>query len=590
MEHEILHGVKDQKADHPADRDTPAGQLSRRILSQALEQTADIVLITDQKGVIEYVNPAFERSTGYTFDEVLGKRPGLLRSGTHDKAFYDRLWSMIRKGLPFRGVVVNRRQDGSHYYEEKTITPLVDESGAISHYVSTGKDVTERAKAQEKLRELAYFDSLTELPNRHHLHQLLSRAVNQAERHGGEVAVLFLDLDRFKQINDAFGHAQGDCLLQKVARRLRTTLREEDTVGRSGGDEFVILIQHPRYPQDVARVAQKLLDGLAEPFALDGHDHQIDASIGISLYPDDQTTPDDLLKAADMAMYQAKARGGSGFRFFSRDMEAQVLERIELERNLRLAMARGELTNHYQPQFDLRTGRLAGAEALVRWIHPKLVMIGPDRFVPVAEETGDILAIGQLVLAEACQQMSAWKAGGLHLGRISVNLSPRQLAHPDIVTQVERLIDVHCVGVGTLVLELTESALMQDPEQAAKTLAGLKKLGVTLSIDDFGTGYSSLSHLRRFPLDCVKIDRSFVNDLPDDPTAVALVDTIIRMARNLKMSVIAEGVENEAQLLMLREMGCEGAQGYLLGRPMPGPELTDNLAGNASALIGALGV
>ncbi|MEW8342601.1 MAG: EAL domain-containing protein [Candidatus Thiodiazotropha taylori] len=547
--------------------------LPRRLLSQALEQTADIVLITDNKGVIQYVNPAFEQSTGYPSNEVVGARPALLRSGFHDKGFYNQLWSTIASGQVFRGVVVNQRKDGSHYHEEKTITPLFGQSGEITHYVSTGKDVTDRVRVQQQLHELAYFDALTELPNWRHLQQLLAQAVQLAKRRNNTLAVLFLDLNQFKRVNDALGHAAGDRLLREVGRRLSATLREEDTVGRSGGDEFVVLIHQPKKMEDLAHVAEKLLKQLTRPYVLNGQEHRIGISIGISVYPQDQQTPGDLLKAADMAMYRAKTDGESNYRFFSSDMEAEVVDRIKLEQCLRQGVGRNELTNFYQPQYDLRSGRLTGTEALVRWRHPVHGMISPGRFIPIAEETGDIIAIGNWVLTEACQQIAEWTARGLPIKRMSVNLSPRQLAHPEIVAQVRRLIDEHPILAGNLVLELTESSLMQHPDQAALTLASLKDLGVKLSVDDFGTGYSSLSYLRRFPLDCVKIDRCFVKDMESDKAATALVEGIVRLAHSLNMSVVAEGVENEVQLKMLSQMGCEGAQGYLLGKPMPPEEL-----------------
>ncbi|WP_316366618.1 putative bifunctional diguanylate cyclase/phosphodiesterase [Candidatus Thiodiazotropha sp. CDECU1] len=550
-----------------------SADLSNRLLSQALEQTADIVLITDSQGVIEYVNPAFEQTTGYSSNEAVGERPSLLCSGIHDKAFYRQLWSTIANGQVFRGVVVNQRKDGSYYHEEKTITPLIGENGDLTHFVSTGKDVTERVRVQQQLHELAYFDALTELPNWRYLQQLLAQAVHQAKRHNDTLAVLFLDLDQFKRVNDALGHAKGDQLLREVAHRLRATLREEDTVGRSGGDEFVVLIHQPQKIEDLVRVAEKLLKQLTQPFVLNGQEHRIGISIGISVYPQDQQTPGDLLKAADMAMYRAKSDGDSRYRFFSRDMETEVVDRIRLEQCLRQGLVRHELLNFYQPQYDLSNGRLTGTEALVRWHHPVHGIIGPDRFIPVAEETGDIIDIGNWVLTEACQQIADWTTEGLPIKQMSVNLSPRQLAHPDIVNQVSRLISEHSFLTGKLVLELTESSLMQHPDQAALTLASLKDLGVKLSVDDFGTGYSSLSYLRRFPLDCVKIDRCFVKDMEIDKAATALVEGIVRLAHSLNMSVVAEGVETETQLDMLSQMGCEAAQGYLLGRPMPPNEL-----------------
>ncbi|MCU7839925.1 MAG: EAL domain-containing protein [Candidatus Thiodiazotropha sp. (ex Troendleina suluensis)] len=545
------------------------GCLSRRILSQALEQTADIVLITDCHGVIEYVNSAFEQCTGFSREEVLGRKPALLRSGQHDETYYQGMWDTIRQGEAFRGVIVNQCKDLSLYYEEKTISPLFNNSGEITHYVSTGKDVSDSMRTQKRLRHLAYYDTLTGLPNRVELRNQLSQAISHAERHEESLAVLFLDLDRFKNINDSLGHDEGDSLLREVARRLRHTLRNDDTVARNGGDEFIVLLRGPINENDVLRVVDKLFSCMSTPFTLAGLEYNVSASMGISLYPQDYKSKKDLLKGADIAMYQAKAKGGSGYCFFSRDMESRVMERMELEHSLRQGLLRHELVNYYQPQYNLTTGQLEGAEALVRWQHPQLGLVGPGRFIPVAEDTGDIVSLGENVLKRACRQLVEWRAAGLNLPRVSVNLSPRQLSHPEITKQVIEALHENGLEADSLVLELTESALMQHPEQAARSLAELKSMGVRLSVDDFGTGHSSLSYLRRFPLDCVKVDRSFVQDIPDNEEAAALVGAIVHLAHSLKMVVVAEGVETAAQLEFLRQAGCEGAQGYLLGKPMP---------------------
>ena len=561
--------LQTQPVKSESERSVATDRLSRRILSQALEQTADIVMITDVYGNIEYVNHAFENCTGFGLNEVLGQKPNVLRSGKHNNSFYCKLWDTIRRGGVFRGVIENRRKDNSIYYEEKTITPLINDDGVITNYVSTGRDVSENMLTQKRLRHLAYCDILTGLPNRVQVRRELSQAISHSERHNQSLAVLFLDLDRFKNINDSLGHDLGDRLLREVARRLRHTLRNDDTIARNGGDEFVVLLRGPLNENDVVRVANKLLGSFTEPFTLEGYKHQMCVSIGISLYPEDHVTMRGLLKGADIAMYQAKAQGGSCYCFYSRDMERRVLERMELEQYLLKGIAENELFNVYQPQYEISGQRLMGAEALLRWQHPNMGLICPDRFIPIAEDTGDIMSLGAKVLLEACKQLVEWRKGGIDIPHISVNLSPRQLSHPGISRQVAETLSSTGLEPHALILELTESALMQNPEQAARSLAELKSLGVMLSVDDFGTGHSSLSYLRRFPLDCIKVDRSFVQDLPNNKEASALVEAIVQMAHSLNMSVVAEGVETDQQLEFLYRTGCEGAQGYLLGKPMP---------------------
>ncbi|MDJ0807598.1 MAG: EAL domain-containing protein [Gammaproteobacteria bacterium] len=684
-------------------------RLSRRELSKALEQTADLVMITDKRGIIEYVNPALEKATGFTLVELIGLTPGLLCSGRHDPKFYRDLWETISSGSAFRGTFTNRCKDGSIYFEEKTITPLTDAIGEITHYVSTGKDVTEhirkekelrtlsmaveqsvnaiivtdlrgqieyvnhhfcvisgydrgevigktpniiksdqhpdeffkqmwetllagqiwqdeicnrkksgelyweavsitpvhdeagcithfvsvqediseRREAANKLNLLAYYDSLTNLPNREMLRHQLDQALKVAKRKQENVAVLYTDLDRFKTINDSLGHEEGDKLLCQVGRRFRNILRDEDTVARVGGDEFVMIVPEVNRPASAGRVAAKLLSCLQEPFILGERMHFITASIGIALYPRDHIVAAELLKNADVAMYQAKAKGSGGYQFYSQEMGEQVFERMQLEQSLRIGLSQDEFQNFYQPQFSLTTGELVGCEALMRWRHPVDGLISPAKFIPIAEDTGEIIQLGELALHQACSQMLIWQENGLKVPQVSVNLSPLQLSMPNLPTWIGQLLNEYDLAPNKLVLELTESAMMQNPEQSKRILDQLKSIGVRLALDDFGTGYSSLSYLRRFPFDCLKIDLSFVKDLTHDDRADAVAMAIISMAHDLGMTVVAEGVETQAQRRFLSNARCDGIQGFLTGKPAPAeqteewlrraPILTDKL-------------
>lgn len=555
--------------------------LPSRILSQALEQTADIVLVSDDCGVIQYVNPAFERVTGYCGQEVLGQRPKILHSGQHQKDFYEELWKTISQGKVFSDVVVNRRKDGSLYYEEKTITPLIDQSGNITHFVSTGKDVTERIRAEESLHKLAFYDTLTGLPNRQQLHNDLSRAVSLARRNNQTVAVMFIDLDRFKNINDTLGHYEGDRLLRKVADRIRSSLRNEDIVGRNGGDEFIVLLRDPANAENTAHVAQKLISKLSKPYNLSGHQHCISASIGISFFPDDNNNHQDLLKRADLAMYQAKAAGGNCYRFFSYEMEERVHERMKMEYELHHAVQNDALNEHYQPQYDCKTGELVGLEVLLRWKHPEKGMVSPKQFISIAEETGEIVKIGEKLLTKVCHKIVHWQALGFEIPQVSINISPRQLLDENIVITIAKILHSSEIQPQNLTLELTETALMQHPDQAKEILDELSRLGVKLAIDDFGTGYSSLSYLRCFRFDIIKIDHSFIQDIPDDEEAKALIEAIIQMSKRLGKTVVAEGVEEPEQLDYLRDIDCDHVQGFLMGKPMS----ENDLFNHANTLI-----
>jgi len=548
-----------------------------RKLSSALEQTADSVIITDRNGVIEYVNPGFEKTTGYSRDEALGQTPRLMKSGKQGAGFYKKLWDTILAGDVFSEVFVNRRKDGGLYYEEKTISPLKDPAGEVTHFVATGKDVTERMQTQERLQHMAQHDALTELPNRVLFLDRLKQALARARWHERLVAVLFVDMDRFKTINDTLGHEIGDKLLQALAERFSAGVREGDTVARFGGDEFVILLDDVGSDKDIGAVAQKVLDTLAPPFDIDGQSLYITASIGVSLYPNDGEDSTTLLKNADIAMYRAKELGKNTYQFYSADMSARAFERLTLESSLRHAIERNEFRLHYQPQIDSASGAILGVEALLRWQHPDFGLVAPAEFIPLLEETGLIVPAGEWVFHTACEQLRAWHAAGWPTLRMAVNLSPRQFQAAGLAMMVERWLATTGCDPGLVELEITENVLLRHAAATLDTLEALRSLGVRLAIDDFGTGYSSLSYLRRYSIDTLKIDRSFVHDVPGDADDSALASAIVVLGQSLKLNVIAEGVETEAQRDFLQQCGCRVMQGYLFSRPVPAADITQLL-------------
>ena len=426
-------------------------------------------------------------------------------------------------------------------------------------YYLVYRDITERRQAEEKLRVVATHDPLTALPNRTLLHERLSHALAKAQRHGRLLAVLFVDLDRFKTVNDTLGHEAGDRLLQVTAQRLYDCLRETDTMARQGGDEFVVLMDELTDREAITRVSQRILDAVGQPFVIDGQELHITASVGISVYPEDGRT---LLKNADIAMYRAKEKGKNNFQFYSAQIDNYSVERLALESGLRRALERDEFTLHYQPKVNIASGLITGMEALLRWQHPELGSIAPGRFIPIAEENGLILPIGAWVLKTACIQNRAWQRQGLRRFSVAVNLSPRQFAGETLLDDVKSALDASGLAPSDLELEITESMVMNNPEQAVNLLRQLKDLGIRVAIDDFGTGYSSLAYLKRFPIDSVKVDRSFVVDIPDDIDSMAIAQAVIAMAHNLRLKVVAEGVETEAQLGFLRGEGCDEIQGH----------------------------
>ncbi|MDD5330711.1 MAG: EAL domain-containing protein [Sulfuricella sp.] len=538
------------------------------LLSSTIEQAGDSVMIANSQSVIEYVNPAFVALSGYSEEEAIGRKSGLLSSGLMGEGFYREMWGKLLAGEVFRGEMINRKKNGELYYEDKTITPIRNARGEVGYYVSTGRDVSERKNYVSQLEHQANYDTLTELPNRNLLQDRLGQALTYARRHASELAVMFIDLDYFKNINDSLGHDVGDLLLKQVAARLAGCVREGDTVARQGGDEFVVILSDIAAAEDVTAVTRKILKTFADPFAIGGHELYITCSIGIALYPKDGQDTPTLLKNADAALYRAKEQGRNNSQFYTAEMNVKALERLVLENNLRHALERGEFMVYYQPQVDLRTGQINGMEALVRWRHPELGMVPPAKFIPVAEESGLILPLGEWVLRTACAQNKAWQDAGLRPVCVAVNLSARQFKHQDLVALVAGILQETGLDPALLELELTEGLLMQNVEATIDTLTRFKAMGVKSSIDDFGTGYSSLSYLKRFPIDTLKIDQSFVCNITTDPDDAAIAKTIISMAHEMRLRVIAEGVETEEQRSFLRLRHCDEMQGFFFSRPV----------------------
>ncbi len=531
--------------------------------------SAQAILITDPDANIISVNPAFTAITGYAAADVIGRNPRAFSSGRHDKAFYAALWNELTHKGSWSGEIWDRRRNGDVYPKWMSINAVRDpDTGRLSHYVAIFSDITERKENEARIEHLAYHDPLTALPNRYALQARLVQSLADARRNGEGVAVMFIDLDRFKTINDSLGHDVGDQLLIAVSRRIRAALRETDTVARLGGDEFVIVVPGISAPEDAARVAEKIIDHIGKPIALAGHALHTSPSIGISLFPGDGEDTDTLMKNADTAMYFAKQHGRNAYHFFAADMNATATERLLMETQLRAAIDCGEMRLVYQPQVDLANGEVVGVEALLRWDHPLRGPVPPSAFIPVAEETGLIVPIGRWVLETACHEAARWEKAGLPPLRVAVNLSARQFQDHELVRHIAETLERTGLPADRLEVEITESAVMENAERAAEILRALRGTGIQVAIDDFGTGYSSLAYLKRFPVNRLKIDRSFVMDLEHDANDVAIAHGIVALARTLGLSVIAEGIETPAQLAMLKAFGCAEGQGYLFSRPL----------------------
>lgn len=551
-----------------------------RKLSQVVKHTSASVIITDMAGTIEFVNEAFVDVTGYTLEEVKGKNPRLLKSGFTPAQTYGEMWSELSAGRDWRGELHNRRKNGELFWGLAAITPLRDAQGMTTHYVAVQEDITVRKQMEDELRSAARTDKLTGLANRALFCDRLQRAVSRSKRiKDYRFAVLFLDFDRFKLLNDTLGHDVGDLLLQEIARRLRQTVRSGDSLSREacenvtarfGGDEFVVLLDGIRSPADAVVVADRLLEAFAQPYQLGEHEAFSTASIGIVTSDMPADSAEEVVRNADTAMYEAKLRGKARYVVFDGSMHERAQNRLCLENDLRKALDSGQLMLMYQPIVSLDGGEVAGFEALIRWNHPERGLIPPGEFVPIAEDTGLILPIGEWVLREACRQLAAWRQslGDAAPRSISVNLSRNQLAQEDLPMTIRRILEETGVPPSCVHLELTESAMMRDVKSATRMLHTIKETGVKLSLDDFGTGYSSLSCLHQFPLDILKIDQSFVANLDRGRHFMALIDAAVQLARNLRIHVVAEGVETVDQIAALLAMECEFGQGYIFSKPL----------------------
>ncbi len=549
----------------------------------ALKAAANAIVITDFHGTIIWVNRAFTAMTGYGQEEIVGKNPNLLNSGEQPESYYAELWSTILSGKVWKGEIVNRRKDGTTYTEEMTITPVsLEDTGnpTNTYFIAIKQDITQRKAAEKQIQFLAYYDALTGLPNRTLLQDRLSKALAGARRRKDKVALLFLDLDGFKTINDSLGHSVGDLVLQEVAERLKRFAREQDTVARVGGDEFLIVLTAVKDAADAAVAAERLMHAMTVELVIQGRSLSISCSIGIGIFPEHGTDGETLIKNADAAMYCAKESGCNSFRFFSEGMNAEAMERLTLEHGLRLALEKRELFLVYQPQMDIATGKTTGLEALLRWQHPELGLVRPDKFIRIAENSGLIIPIGEWVLRTACSQARKWQDEGLLAVPVAVNVSAVQFRQEDFCELIGRVLWETGLAPQYLEMELTESLLLSNAHVTLSVLQNLRAMGLKLAIDDFGTGYSSLSYLRQFPVSKLKIDRSFIRDVAVNPDDAAITTAIIGMAKSLNLKVIAEGVEDEAQMSFLRARQCDEIQGYYFSKPLAVEKVADKLRGD----------
>jgi len=538
-----------------------------RLSATVIEHIADGVAVVDVAGTIVTVNPAFTHITGYEAEAVVGKSWSVTRSSRHDQEMYWAMWRQLSETGFWRGELWNTRKDGETYLEWLTVSTVRDDAGKVTHYVGVFSDITRLKESQEKLDYLAHHDPLTSLPNRLLFNDRLLHAIGRATRVSQQLAVMFIDLDRFKNVNDTLGHHVGDELLKQVAQALGQRLRDGDTLARLGGDEFIVLLEDVDGSYGAGQVASKMMALFEQPFMVAEHELFVTGSIGISLFPANGQDANLLVRNADLAMYQAKSRGRNGYQFYSPEMDGEGVERLRMEALLRRAIERKEIFVHYQPQVDIQTRQLIGVEALVRWHNPELGLVSPVRFIPMAEDTGFINQIGEWVLFEACRQMRRWDEAGLTVPKVAVNLSVRQVERGAMTVLVAQVLEETGLAPRRLQLEVTESVIMNTGDALA-FVHELHAIGVGLAIDDFGTGYSSLAYLKQLPVDVLKIDRSFIKDIAVDSNDEAIAIAIIQLGKSMNLSVIAEGVENEEQAAFLLRHGCTRAQGYLYGRPV----------------------
>lgn len=557
-----------------------------RLSSKAFDSSFSSIMVTDSKGIIVAVNPAFTRITGYSKKEALGKTPRLIKSGEHDAKFYHDIWTSINERGTWSGEIWNRRKNGDVIPMMESINAVRDADGQVTHYVATLADLSESKDAKTLISFLTYHDSLTGLSNQLVARKHFEKAVFDADKSQSKVALINIDLDRFKVVNDSLGHGVGDQILKKMARDLGHFFGENQLVFRESGDEFLIILSELSNVNQVTETAEKLVTKLRDESKIGNHSFSTTASIGIALYPDDGDTFDDLLKASENALYKSKQKGGNDFCLFQEYMNSEARLRLELENGLRNAILNNEFRLLYQPKIKCGDNTISGAEVLIRWENPVLGLVSPASFIPLAEETGLVLSIDEWVLNTVCQQIQTWKGEGLDIEKISVNLSTLQFRRGDLLELIQGVLHTYQLMPSCIDLEITETVFMHNIHEAVSILENLKALGLSISLDDFGTGYSSLNYLRKLPIDTLKIDKSFIDEIHVNTHAATIASSIINLGHNLGLMIVAEGVEYEQQYKLLSQQGCDEIQGYYFSKPLNVNDFEQALRGEKLLAIG----
>ncbi len=548
-------------------------QKALEIYENVIKDTSEGIMITDKNNYIVFVNKAFCNITKYEKQDVMRKNPSILSSGIHTKKFYKIMWKSLEDKGHWKGEIWNKHKDGTIYPELLSINTLKDKNGDIENYIAIFTDIGEIKKSEAKMRDMAMHDSLTGLPNRTMMSSMIAHAIKSAKREKTLMAIMFIDLDNFKTINDNYGHKEGDNILIETAKRLKNVLREEDVVYRFGGDEFIVTLEDIKDIEDIAKIANKLNRSIQVPFYINNYTFYISCSIGIAIYPNDALTSDGLIKNADAAMYQAKIRGKNRYLFYSHELGKKIQEELHIENLLRESIKKNEFEIYYQPKIDTKDLQIVGLEALLRWNNHEKGVINPTKFIPIAEKTGLIISIGNWIMLQACKQVKKWHDKKLYSGNISVNISGIQLDDKNLINSIKHILNESKLSPYYLDLEITESVLMNDVKQWSSILDQIRDIGIDISIDDFGTGYSSLSYLRELPVDELKIDKSFIDDIPFNKDACAIAKSIISLAKTLGYKTVAEGVENKEQQRYLLENGCDIIQGYYYSKPLSSKDL-----------------
>ena len=550
-----------------------ADQQSLRLQRTALEASPNAVAITDKSGIVLWANQAFGKLSGYMTEEILARPMPFLKTDTQDDAFYDQMWQTLRDGKAWMSELVERHKSGSLYTVEQRATPILNDKGELAHCIFVRDDVTERKNAEGRIMHLANYDQLTGLPNRNLFYDRLKPTLSRAEQSNQKVALFFIDLTNFNRINDTLGHSSGDELLKTVSERLLKEAASTDFVARIGGDEFTVVSEDIKSAEAAAGKARSMIESILSPIFIEGTELNIGACVGISMFPDDGTEADKLVNFADMALRTAAHSSPNSYFFFSQEMNEETEDHLSLERDLRKALVQNEFALYFQPQLDVKTGKILSAEALIRWFHPTRGMVSPARFIPIAEDTGLIIPLGDWILREALRHIKMWDEQGLPKINVAVNLSAIQFQQEDLSGSIERILAESGVAPNRLELELTESVVMQDAFKANNILSRLSQIGIALAIDDFGTGYSSLSYLKRFEVDRLKIDQSFVRDMTNNCDDAEIAHAIINLGHTLGLEIVSEGVETREQLELLKSQGCDTIQGYFISRPIPASEI-----------------